>query len=130
MAVEAENPVVALCVLGTQAEYAGRLAQARDLYRQAWEAARDDYDAYVAAHYMARLQDDPKQALHWNEIALLRAEALGDEHMSSFYPSLYVNLGRSHELLGNLEQAQNYYRLASELGLDHETGDEKRVYSI
>ncbi len=130
MAVEAENPVVALCVLGTQAEYAGRLEEARDLYRQAWEAARDDYDACVAAHYMARLQDDPAQALFWNEISLERAGALGGERVRNFYPSLYVNLGRSHELLGNLDQAQNYYRLASELGVDHETGDEKRLFSI
>jgi len=130
MAVESENPVVALCVLGTQAEYAGRLEEARDLYRQAWDAARNDYDACVAAHYMARLQDNPAQALNWNEIALARAEALGDERMSSFYPSLYVNLGRSHELLGNLEQAQTFYQRAAAMGLNHDSGNEKRLFSI
>jgi len=130
MAVESETPVVALCVLGTQAEYAGRLAQARDLYRQAWEAARDDYDACVAAHYMARLQDNPAQALNWNEIALARAEALGDDRMSSFYPSLYVNLGRSHELLGHTQQARKYYQLAANLGLNHESGDAGRLFSL
>jgi tetratricopeptide (TPR) repeat protein len=130
MSGESENPVAALCIQGTQAEFAGRLEAARGLYRQAWDAARDDYDACVAAHYLARSQDDPTQALRWNEIALARAEVVGGERVRNFYPSLYVNLGRSHELLGNLDQAQIYYQRAAALGLDHESGDEKRLFSV
>lgn len=51
-----ENVVVRLCAQGMQAEAEGRDAQARDLFLQAWEAAEDDYDACIAAHYLARHQ--------------------------------------------------------------------------
>src|SRR5512143_2956472 len=63
-----------LCIAGTQAEYARRLDDARRLYREAWDAAADDYDACVAAHYVAHLEQDPAQALRWNLEALSRAQ--------------------------------------------------------
>jgi tetratricopeptide (TPR) repeat protein len=117
---EPVNEVMRLCVLGTQAEYAGRPDEAAEFYRQAWRAARDDYEACMAAHYVARIQDNPELTLHWNEIALARAEASQDERIIPFYPSLYVNLGRSYELLGHMQQAEEFYRRASEMGLDHD----------
>ena len=125
-----ESETGRLCALGAQAEYAGCLADACNLYHQAWDAVRDDYDACVAAHYLARTQDDPAQALCWNEIALARAEAVDYERVQGFYPSLYVNLGRSHELLGHMEQARRYYQLAADLGLNHESGVVNRLFSI
>jgi tetratricopeptide (TPR) repeat protein len=117
---EPADEVMRLCVFGTQAEYAGRSDEAAAFYRQAWRAARDDYEACLAAHYVARVQDSPELALHWNEIALARAESSRDERVIPFYPSLYVNLGRSYELLGHMRQAEEFYRLAAELGLDHD----------
>jgi tetratricopeptide (TPR) repeat protein len=114
------DEVLRLCVLGTQAEYAGRSDEAAELYRQAWRAARDDYEACLAAHYVARIQDSPELALHWNEIALARAESSQDERVIPFYPSLYVNLGRSYELLGHMRQAEEFYQRAAQLGLDHD----------
>ena len=41
------NPVVNLCVEGTWAEFEGRIEDARTLYMQVWEVARDDYEALV-----------------------------------------------------------------------------------
>ncbi|RGC68468.1 hypothetical protein C5N14_13190 [Micromonospora sp. MW-13] len=35
----------------------------------------DDYDACVAAHYLARQQDDPEEILRWNQEALRHAFA-------------------------------------------------------
>ncbi len=115
-----ESEVMRLCVLGTRAEYAGRSDEAAEFYRQAWRAARDDYEACLAAHYVARIQDSPELALHWNEIALARAESSRDERVIPFFPSLYVNLGRSYELLGHMQQAEEFYQRASQLGLDHD----------
>jgi tetratricopeptide (TPR) repeat protein len=115
-----ESEVQRLCVLGTRAEYAGQPEEAAEYYRQAWRAARDDYEACLAAHYVARIQDSPEMTLHWNEIALARAESSRDERLQLFYPSLYVNLGRSYELLGHMRQAEEFYRRASQLGLDHD----------
>jgi len=128
--MDTENPVIAFCIRGTQAEYANHPEDARALYRQAWDAAQNDYEACVAAHYLARAQDSPEQALHWNQVALARAEACADERVSDFFPSLYVNLGRAHELLGHMEQAQAFYQRAAQLGLQHDAGDENRLFSI
>ena len=115
-----ESEVLRLCVLGTQAEYAGRAQEAAELYQKAWRAAQDDYEACLAAHYVACVQDSPELALYWNEIALARAETSQDERVIPFYPSLYINLGRSYELLGHMRQAEEFYQRASQLGLDHD----------
>lgn len=120
--MDPNNPVIRLCIAGTQAEFAGRIEEARRLYDQAWQAARDDYEACVAAHYVARFQEPAEEKLRWNQEALRRAEAVGDERVREFYPSLYLNLGHSYELLGKMEEARSYYDLAAKLGVRHEEG--------
>jgi len=45
---------------------------------------------------------------------LARAEAVGDERVRDFYPSLLLNLGHSHEILGDEAEARKYYDLAVE----------------
>ena len=52
--IDTNNPVIKLCIEGTQAEYRGQPDKAHDLYQQAWNAVRDDYEAAIAAHYLAR----------------------------------------------------------------------------
>jgi len=91
------------------------------LYKQAWEAAKDDYEACIAAHYVARHQESPEETLRWNQEALVRADAVGDDRVRSFYPSLYLNMGQSHEALRHMAEARWYYELAAELGFIHQT---------
>ncbi len=110
--MDPNNPVVRLCIEGTRAEYLGRKAEAAALYRQAWEAVQDDFEACIAAHYVARFETDPLEVLRWNLEALARADAVGDARVNDFYPSLYLNLGHAYELLGNLGEARRYYQLA------------------
>jgi hypothetical protein len=114
------NPVIQLCIAGARAEFEHRLEDARTLYQQAWEARRDDYDACIAAHYVARFQDSVEESLWWNQVALDHANAVNDERVKDFYPSLYLSLGRSHELVGHQDEAQRYYALAAELGVLHQ----------
>lgn len=109
-----------LCVESTQAEFDGRIDDARALSLQAWEASEDDYDACISAHYVARYQETPEGILHWNQVALARADAVGDGREQSFYPSLYVNLGYAYERLGNQAEAKRFYKLAADLGLVHQ----------
>ena len=113
MDIDSANPVVQLCSEGIRAEMAGEVEKAVRCYIQAWEARRDDYDACVAAHYMARLQHTPAEVLRWNEQALNSAKAVNDERVRSFYPSLYLNLGKAHEDLGEPDAARQYYDLAA-----------------
>jgi hypothetical protein len=118
--MDLNNPVVKLCIEGTRAEFEGRQDDAYALYLQAWEAAKDDYDACIAAHYIARFQKTPEDIFHWNEEALIRANAIKDGSVKDFYPSLYLNMGRSYELLGNHTEAKRYYELAAGLGFVHQ----------
>jgi tetratricopeptide (TPR) repeat protein len=121
--MDLDNPVIKLCVAGTRAEFDQRLDDARRLYQQAWAAATDDYEACIAAHYVARHQATPHDTLRWNQIALERADAANAadaDRVGEFYPSLYLNLGRSYELLGDLATAQHYYDRAAELGVIHQ----------
>ena len=115
-----ENPVIRLCIRSTQAEFAGQIGTARMLCQQAWQVHTDDFEACIAAHYLARYQDDAEACLRWNQEALTRALAVGDDRVKSFFPSLYINLGYAYELLGNTSEVQRYYALAAELGLEHQ----------
>ncbi len=94
--------------------------KARSLNLKAWEAAQDDYEKCIAAHYVARHQEAPTERLRWNQIALDKARAVVDDSVQDFYPSLFLNLGQSHELLGNFDEARRYYDLAAELGVIHQ----------
>ncbi len=118
--MDLDNQVVKLCMDGTRAEFEGRIDDARTLYMQAWDASQDDYEACIAAHYVARYQESPEEMLQWNQEALKCANAVKDSRVEDFYPSLYLNMGHSYELLGNQNEAKRYYDLAAELGVVHQ----------
>ena len=111
--MDPNNPVVNLCVAGMKEEAEGRRDQARLLFTQAWEQSTDDFEACIAAHYLARHQKTPEEARRWNQESLDRAAAVQDERTRDFYPSLYLNLGKSHEDLGNRDEARKFYELAA-----------------
>ena len=117
--MDTENPVVKLCIAGSAAEFAGTIDEAKAFYRQAWDMAINDYEACIAAHYMARHQP-PEEAFCWNQIALERADRVPDARVQPFYGSLYVNMGHSYEQLGNQAAAEHYYALAATFGVVHQ----------
>ena len=123
--MDTNNPVIALCMAGSRAELEGRRADAYALYAQAWEAVTDDYEACIAAHYGARGAAEPGEIFRWNRIALDRAVTADDERVQPFCPSLYLNMGRSHELLGEQAEAERFYALAAALGAVHQADREK-----
>lgn len=118
--MDVNNPVIKLCIEGSQAEFRGSITAAQRCYQQAWAIAQDNYEACIAAHYVARHQPTPEAALWWNQIALERANAVADERVQAFYGSLYLTLGYSYEVVGDLAVAQHYYALAAALGFVHQ----------
>jgi hypothetical protein len=111
MPIDSEHPVVELCAAGMAAE--GTPAEARRLFEQAWAARRDDYDACIAAHFLARHQGSADSTLHWNALAVRHAEAVTDGRAAELYASLYLNLGDAHAALGQSEAAAAAVHLAS-----------------
>lgn len=119
--MDTTNPIIQLCIQGAFAEFEHRIEDARALYQQAWELHSDDYEACVAAHYVARFQDNPEESLYWNQIALEHANAVNDERVEGFYLSLYLNMGHSHEIMEDQEEAQKFYELAAGLEAVHQS---------
>nr|WP_294943564.1 hypothetical protein [uncultured Mucilaginibacter sp.] len=114
MNFDPENKVVKLCAQGMQAEAEGKIEEANARFKQAWEAATDDFERFTAAHYCARNQPDPLVNLQWNLDALKYADAVNEESLKGHYPSLYLNIAKSYETLADLATAAAYYQLAAD----------------
>ncbi len=112
--MDLDNPVVRLCGEGMQAEGEGRKADALALFMQAWSTSADGYEAAIAAHYVARHQPTDADTLHWNRVAVAQAEAVPDERVTVLLPSLYLNLGHSHEVTGDPSAARRFYERAAD----------------
>ncbi|SHE62072.1 hypothetical protein [Streptoalloteichus hindustanus] len=112
--MDPNNPVIRLCVEGMQAEAEGRDADALALFQQAWDTATDDYEACVAAHYVARHQPTPELTLHWNRECLRLADLVADDRVSGFHASLHLNMGKAHQNLDEPEKAREHFVAAAE----------------
>jgi hypothetical protein len=114
MPFDPENKIVQLCAKGMNAEAAGRTEEARLLFQEAWDGSTNDFEAFTAAHFLARQQEDPGETLRWNLESLRRAEKISEEDMQSHFPSLYLNVAKSYEVLDKMKDAQHYYGLAAD----------------
>jgi hypothetical protein len=113
--IDPQNRVVRYCVEGMEREQEGRHEEALRLFMLAWDRSKDAFERTIAAHYVARHQTTPERTLHWNQESVTNADAVGDDRVLEFYPSLYLNMGKSHEDLGNLKDARRFYALAADL---------------
>lgn len=111
MTFDPTNPVIQLCAKGIEME-AESPAQAKSLFLQAWSLAATDVEKFTAAHYVARHQDSTTKKLAWDLRVLQLALQIQDGRITTSYPSLYLNVGKGYEDLGDIEQAKNYYQLA------------------
>ena len=104
MIFDPDNPVVELCAAGMLVD--GEPAKALALFEQAWAARRDDFDAAIAAHFVARHQPTPRATLEWNERALEHADAVPDGRAVPLLPSLCLNLGESYRNAARYDEAE------------------------
>lgn len=110
--MDPENPVVKLCVEGMQAEGVDAGRHSARIFQHAWEMASNDFERCVAAHYVARHQQEPSDRIAWNEKALQHAEASGDPRVVAFLPSLALALAAAHENAGHVKTAYQLYLAA------------------
>ena len=102
-----------LCAQGIEREALGSLDEASRLYATAWDRSSDDFEHSIAAHYVARHQENAASALEWNRRALSYADRCDPARVRGFYPSLYLNLGNAYEDLGDEDPAKRCYELAA-----------------
>jgi tetratricopeptide (TPR) repeat protein len=105
-----DNKVVQLCAQGMEMEGQGRLTKAGDLFNEAWNAALNDFEKFIAAHYVARHQKNVSDKLKWDEVALKHALNINDKTIKETLPSLYLNIGKCYEDLDDLDNAKNNYQ--------------------
>lgn len=112
--MDPDNYVVKLCAEGMRAEAEGRFDEAKALCEEAWAHHATDYEACIAAHYLARYQQSLDDELRWNKVALEKAGRVDAELVSGFYASLHLNVGHSYEKCGDVEAARSHLRLAQD----------------
>jgi hypothetical protein len=112
MQFDPDNRVVKLCAHGMEMEGLGKYPEAKELFLQAWNSALSDFERFIAAHYVARQMSAIQDKLQWNEIALHSALQVNDAGMKSFFPSLYLNIGKCNEDLKDFDGAEKNYLLA------------------
>ena len=113
MDFSANSAVVKLCLAGIGREEAGQAEEAGQLFLQAWNEASNDFEKFLAAHFVARSQTDISERLKWLQTALQFALSADNPGAASALPRLYVNIGRSYEQLHEPDKAKKNHELAA-----------------
>jgi rifampin ADP-ribosylating transferase len=113
MQFDTNNKIVKLCAEGMGLEGEGKKEEALKLFQQAWNESTNDFEKFTSAHYVARHQENVADKLNWDKTALEFALRINDENMKGTYPSLYLNIGKCYEDLGDFISAKENYELAS-----------------
>lgn len=106
------NAVIKLCMKGMALEDSGNAKDATETFQQAWHGATDDYERFIAAYHLGRVQKSPAEKLEWMEKSLQCALEIDDEDVKSAYPTLYKAIAGCYVELGDLENAKRNEELA------------------
>ncbi len=106
------NKTVKLCLQAMNAEEKGNTGEAAALFLQAWNEAENDFEKFLAAHYLARQQAVPEDKLKWLETALEYALKSEDPAVKSALPSLYLNMAGCFESLNDPGRTKHFLELA------------------
>jgi tetratricopeptide (TPR) repeat protein len=110
MQFDPNNHIVKLCAKGMEME--GQTKDASKIFLQAWNESTNDFEKFIAAHYVARHQNSINDKLKWDEIALHLALKINDLNVKGAFPSLYLNIAKCYEDLKDFDNARKNYRLA------------------
>ena len=106
------NNVIKLCVQGMDVEGKGKPEEASRLFLQAWNEATDDFEKFIAAHFVARHQQTVADRLRWLETALQFALRVKTDAVQGAFPSLYSNIAKCYEDLRDPDNANKNHELA------------------
>lgn len=113
MSFNPNNHIVKLCLQGMSMEEKGESGKARELFLQAWDEATNDFESFLAAHFIARHQKNVTDQLKWLKTSLEFALKINNDTVNSALPSLYLNIAKCYENLSDPEKAKKYYELAT-----------------
>jgi rifampin ADP-ribosylating transferase len=106
------NNVVKLCMEGMEMEGKGKPEEATRLFLQAWDQATNDFEKFLAAHYVSKHQKSVGERLRWLETALQFALSSNNDAVQGALPSLYSNIATCYEDLSDPDNAKKNHDLA------------------
>ena len=106
------NHIIKLCLQGMDMEGKDKPEEASSIFLQAWKEATNDFEKFIAAHFVARHQKTVSDKLQWLERALQFALKINSDAVKAAFPSLYLNIAKCHEELNDPENAKINYELA------------------
>lgn len=107
------NNIVKLCLQGIDMEEKGKPEEASRVFLQAWNEATNDFEKFIAAHYVARHQKNVFDKLKWFETALQLGLKINDDAVKGAFPSLYVSIAECYENLNDPDNAKKNYESAN-----------------
>ena len=107
------NNIVKLCLQGMGMEEKGKPEEASRIFLRAWNEATNDFEKFLAAHYVARHQKGVADKLKWLETTLEFGLKINNDTVKSAFPALYLNIAKCYEDLGDAEKAKDNYELAN-----------------
>ena len=123
MQLDINNDIVKLCAEGMQLEGQGKANEASELFHRAWETALTNFEKVIAAHYVARHQQNTAEKLKWDQKALTLALKIDNGDTRALMPSLYLNIAKCYEdLKDNKQAAENYHMGLTFVAIDSENG--------
>jgi tetratricopeptide (TPR) repeat protein len=120
------NHIVKLCLQGMGIAEKGKDDEANKLFLQAWNESTDDFEKFIAAHYVARHKKDISDKLKWLETTLQFALKINNDSVKSAFPFLYSEIAKCLEELGNPDKAKQNYELA--ISFDEKPSDKGPFY--
>jgi hypothetical protein len=106
------NNVVKHCLQGMALEDKGKPDEASRLFLQAWKEATNDFEKFLAAHYVARHQPTVADKLHWLETDLQLALKVNSDAVRAAFTPLYTRIAECYEELHDPDRAAKYDALA------------------
>ena len=103
MEFDPRNNIIQLCIQGMAMEDQSNADEASKLFLQAWNESTNDFEKFIAAYYVARVQKDVRDRLKWLETALQFGEKVNEISATSAFPALYSAIAKCHEELGDLD---------------------------
>lgn len=108
------NPIIQLCISGMQFEAKGEVELARQQFDKAWAEAADDYEKFIAAYHISRLQLDIEETVKWLNRSLACAQTYDDDNVISAYPAIYLALADCYDAMSDPMNATKCRGLASQ----------------
>ena len=107
------NTIVRLCLQGMKLEEDGKPEEASALFLQAWNEATNDFEKFIAAHYVSRHQKNIPDKLKWLQTGLQLAQRINNDAVRAAFTPLYTSIAKSYEELNDFDNAKKNYELAN-----------------